>query len=201
MTAPRWAASAPHLAERIQAVYEREASFQADFVQVSTLKATGQATRAAGKVYFRKPGKMRWTYHFPVSQEIISDGKTLWVFQPHDNQVVISDAEKYLKSRASILFLAGAGKLASEFTVRDVPTPPDAPAGSTLELIPKEADPTVNRILIIADAKRGEVLETRVFDYLGNETRVRFSNPRFGRKLDDSLFSFQPPAGVDVIRQ
>ena len=37
---------------------------------------------ATGKAIFKKPGMMKWDYISPDTQQIVSDGKTIWIFQP-----------------------------------------------------------------------------------------------------------------------
>ncbi len=203
LAAPAQAAppAADQLVARIQKLYDTAGSYQADFAQTSTLKTTGQKTEASGKVVFKKPGKMRWIYEKPIDQELISDGKTLWIVQPDDKQAVRSDAEKYLKNRASITFLAGKGRLTDEFTVALGAAPAGAGEGTPLVLTPKQPDPTVSKVVLIADAKTGAVRETWVYDFLGNVTRVQFQNPVHGKKVDEKQFSYTPPKGFDVIEQ
>ena len=195
------AESAEQLTERVQRVYDKVPSYVADFQQESVLKMTGQASSAKGKVSFKKPGKMRWDYLTPVPQEIVSDGKTLWIYQPNDKQVLVSSAEKFLKNRASITFLAGKGRLQDEFNVKIGKAPDPAIAGTVLELIPKQPDASASRVLLIVDPKTALVTETWVYDFLGNATRVRFTNAETGRKLIDAKFVFTPPPGIDIIKQ
>jgi outer membrane lipoprotein carrier protein len=201
LAATAHAETAEQLANRVQGVYDKVPSYMADFQQESILKATGQSSAAKGKVAFKKPGKMRWDYESPVSQAIISDGKTLWIYQPNDRQVLVSNAEKFLKNRASITFLAGKGKLTEEFNVKLGKAPEAGVPGTVLELIPKQPDASVSRVLLIVDPKTALVTETWVYDFLNNATRVRFTNAETGRKLNDALFVFTAPPGIDVIKQ
>ena len=55
------------------------ADFTASFSQESTLKALDITDTAAGKVWFKHPGMMRWEYEHPEKYAIISDGKNLWI--------------------------------------------------------------------------------------------------------------------------
>ena len=54
--------------------------------------------KGEGKVYFKKKGMMRWDYQVP-NQKLISNGQTLWYYQPEENQVFVSDVSKVLKER------------------------------------------------------------------------------------------------------
>lgn len=192
--------TAEALAERVQKLYETVPSYSAEFVQTSHLRTTGQSMEAKGTVAFKKPGKMRWVYETPMKQEIISDGETLWVYQPEDKQVMVSEAERFLKSRASITFLAGQGDLKEEFNLSLGEAPDGAAEGPVLELTPKQEDPTVARVLLIVDPKASTVVESWVYDFMGNATSVRFLNPETGITLDDEQFTFEPPRGTDIIQ-
>ena len=192
--------TAEELAARVQKLYETVPSYSAEFVQTSHLRTTGQAMEARGTVAFKKPGKMRWVYETPMKQEIISDGETLWLYQPEDNQVMVSEAERFLKSRASITFLAGQGSLTEEFEVSLGEAPEGAAEGPVLELSPREEDPTVARVLLVVDDKASTVVESWVYDFMGNATSVRFIDPETGVTLDDEQFTFEAPRGTDVIQ-
>jgi outer membrane lipoprotein carrier protein len=197
---PARADEAQDLVKKVQRVYDNVPSFSADFEQATLSKMFGGAQQAAGKVVFKKPGKMRWTYLSPVTQEIISDGKSFWFYAPADKQVQVGDAGGFLKNRASITFLAGKGQLSAEFNVAIGKAPEGAAPGTVLELTPKVEDPTAAKVLLIVDPKTGLVNETWVFDFAKNATRVRFTNADTKRKLKDDLFTFQVPPGVDIVK-
>jgi outer membrane lipoprotein-sorting protein len=48
--------------------------------------------------------------------------------------------------------------------------------------------------------KTYNVLQVMTLDYYGNENRIDLINFAFDVDMDDSLFSFTIPPGVDVIR-
>ena len=55
--------SAEDIARRIQKFYKKTEDYQASFKQVYTDLAAGEEKVSWGKVYFKKPGKMRWDYY------------------------------------------------------------------------------------------------------------------------------------------
>src|SRR5205085_9079615 len=71
---------------KLQARYDTTSAFRADFAQRTAVASVGDSDVAKGTVAFRKPGKMRWNYREPDEQQIISDGTTLWIYQPADQQ-------------------------------------------------------------------------------------------------------------------
>ena len=98
----------------IQNRYEKTNDIEADFTQEYINKLIKQPTQGTGKVYFKKKGMMRWDYTTP-HQNLISDGHTLWFYQPDDKQVLVSSLSNVLKEKTPLAFLAGEGDLNRDF--------------------------------------------------------------------------------------
>ena len=67
--------------------------------------------------------KFRFDYYRPTKQEIVCDGRTLWIYLPENRQVIQSDvAEFFEPSRANsasdrgINFLQGLGRISKDFS-------------------------------------------------------------------------------------
>ena len=182
---------------KIQEQYERHADFKADFVQEATIKSLGKKQQAEGIVYFKKPGKMHWMYSKPTKQQIVSDGKTLWNYQPENKQVVVTRVSQAFQSKTPSTFLAGLGNLKQDFQARFARDP--APGSSySLELTPIEAQGGLEKLFLLADPKSFHILQARIQDAMGNTTQISFSKITFNNNLADSLFTFTPPNGVEV---
>ena len=82
--------------DALEATYGTMTDLRADFTQVARNKSLGQDVKAAGTVYLKKGGKLRWEYTSPAPQQIVSDGTHLWVYTPELNQVNKGDAPKAL---------------------------------------------------------------------------------------------------------
>src|SRR5262249_5617746 len=76
------------IVDRTQARYDTTKNFVASFSQELHVASGAQVVRSAGKVYFAKPGRMRWEYTAPEPQTIVGDGTFLWFDQPKDQQVL-----------------------------------------------------------------------------------------------------------------
>jgi len=182
---------------KIQEQYEKHADFKADFGQEALLKSLGKKQQAEGVVYFKKPGKMHWMYNKPTKQQIISDGKTLWNYQPENKQVIVSRVAQAFQSKTPSTFLAGLGNLKKDFQARFLQDPAPG-AGYSLELTPLEAQGGVEKLFLVADPKNFNILQARIQDAMGNTTQITFSKIAFNNNLADSLFTFTPPKGVEV---
>ncbi|MFQ5737307.1 MAG: outer membrane lipoprotein carrier protein LolA, partial [Thermodesulfobacteriota bacterium] len=148
------------------------------------------------KVYLKKPGKMRWDYREPVKDEIVSNGKTVWVYQPDLNQVISRPADAAASGIATD-FLSGIGDLEKDFDIRLAAQDTET---WTLELTPRTPQPNLKKLLMDVDKKSMLAVKTRVFDHFGNETQVSFNDIKINNALTDLMFEFIPPEGASVIR-
>jgi len=182
---------------KVQEQYEMHSDFKASFLQESIIKSLGKKQQAEGVVYFKKPGKMRWVYRQPTQQEIISDGKSLWTYRPEDNQVIVARMPQAFQSKAPTTFLAGIGNLKRDFQARFFKEPSSGKDYS-LELIPLEAQGSLEKLFLIVERETFKILQAKVQDVMGNVTQMNFSKIQFDNHLSDSLFTFTPPKGVEV---
>jgi outer membrane lipoprotein carrier protein len=195
-----WAQSLEEVVGRIESTYGRIQDLRADFSQVSHNKSLGQDIKAEGTVFLKRGGKMRWDYASPSPQQIVSDGKFLWVYTPELNQVNKGEAPKALAGPAGS-FLAGLGKLREEFTVRFLnPANRTDPSGRpVLDLAPKSPTPFLSRLVLTVDPKDHVVRQAVIYDQLQNTVTMTFNKIATNSGLPDSLFVFTPPAGAAVV--
>ena len=60
--------------KRLQARYEKTKDLQADFTQKTTIEGFERPMTSSGKVYIKKPGRLRWNYLDPSTEESMSIG-------------------------------------------------------------------------------------------------------------------------------
>src|SRR5256886_14473714 len=70
----------------VETAYGRMTDLRAEFTQTAFNKSLNQTIPAQGTVYLKKGGKLRWEYTEPTPQEIVSDGKKLWVYTPRSEE-------------------------------------------------------------------------------------------------------------------
>ena len=105
--------SAATVVARVQKYYDATKDLRAKFEQ--QLESASRApSKASGEVLLKKPGKMRWDYAKPDKKLMVSDGATLWVYEPEDEQAYKQDL-KGNALPAQVSFLLGEGKLDKEF--------------------------------------------------------------------------------------
>jgi outer membrane lipoprotein carrier protein len=184
----------------IQDRYEKTNDFEANFIQEYIGKVMRQPNKGEGKVYFKKKGMMRWDYNVP-NQKLISDGHTLWYYQPEEKQVLISDVSRVLKEKTPLAFLAGEGNLGRDFKLLNLNESVSQKEDNyVVELAPKEPLATLSKLILTVDKKSYTVLQADVFDGLGNVTRTRFIEIKTNVGLSNSFFHFTIPPGTEIIK-
>lgn len=194
--------------------------FEAEFSQESRIVSLDRAQRGRGQVWFKFGGvsaeglplaRFRWEYRLPTEQVMVSDGKTLWVYLPENNQVIESDLEFALREQPEnpVSFLTGLGNLSRDFVIRWAAPSRDAAGNYVLELEPRRASELIARLVIVVDQKAVgatdaaqifPILSTSVSDPGGNLTTIEFRSVRINRNPAASVFAFTPPEGVDLVR-
>jgi outer membrane lipoprotein carrier protein len=180
--------------ERLQRHYRSTNSFSAKFSEeVATVGAPKR--QRAGAVSFRKPGRMRWDFETPDKQTIVSDGETLYSYDPELNQVVETPLKQALKSSSATSFLLGIGNINRDFKAAFAkpPTP-----GGPVDLI-LDAKTGGYKIEVGLDPKSYNLMTLTLTDQLGDVTRIDFSDVHDNVELPDSVFAFKAPAGADVV--
>jgi outer membrane lipoprotein-sorting protein len=75
----------------------------------------------------------------------------------------------------------------------------ETPETYQLRLTPTKDPEAIGLLDLTVNAKTFDIQQAIVTDPLGNVTRLRFSNIDRSAPLEDSLFHFTVPPGVDVI--
>jgi outer membrane lipoprotein carrier protein len=195
-----FSATGEEVLSEIQSRYENTNDFEANFLQEFVGKVMKKSQKGEGKVYFKKKGMMRWDYRVP-NQKLISNGQTLWFYQPEENQVYVSDISKVIKERTPLAFLAGEGNLSRDFNLLNFNESVSQKEDNyILQLTPKEPYPALSKLGLTVDKKTYHILQTDVFDGLGNVTRTRFLDIKTNTNLPDSLFQFTIPSGAEVLK-
>jgi len=183
---------------KIQDVYEKTDDFTSSFSQETTIKSLKKTERESGVVYFKKPRKMRWVYSKPKSKELVIGPRKAWLYIAEDRLAYVQDSEGLLRSKVTIKFMSGIGKLAEDFDIRYA-EPGKKEGPYRLELKPKAYVEGIEKLFMTVNRENYQITSVLLTDVYGNVTKTTFSNTEFNRNLPDSLFTFKPPAGVDVI--
>jgi outer membrane lipoprotein carrier protein len=181
--------------DRIQDHYRHTTSFSAKFTDEITGMG-GTRRKRTGRVFYKRPGKMRWEFDPPQIETVVANGHKLYDYQPDLNQVIEMPTERAFKSAAPLAFLLGMGDIRRDFN-SSLLSPAKSDPLLWVLLVPKSGG---DRIEMGLDPATYDLMAVRVTDAMGNTTSIRFSAVRTNLQLADSLFNFAVPPGTDVVQ-
>lgn len=169
---------------------------QGSFAQtVTDKKGPVAGADASGKFVFERPGKFVWDTVKPYPQTIVSDAKTVYVWDPDLNQVTVRKLTEAMSSTpAAVLF--GEGDLEKTFKLTDMPS---SDGLSWVSAEPRVEDITYKRFEIGFDGK-GLLAAMRLFDHFGQTVTLTFTGVKTNAKVNETLFEFRIPQGADVLQ-
>ena len=171
--------------------------FSVAFFQESMLKAMQISDTAEGRLTVKKPNKMRWEYILPDPQTIITDGKSMWIHRPADNQVMVGQAPAFFGDGKGVGFLSDIRQIRKGFRVEAIPN--KVKRHYRLKLVPKRPTPDIAEIFLWVAKTSFQVDQVVTFNSYGDETKISLNTYKFNLDPKDSLFSFVIPDGADIV--
>lgn len=169
--------------------------YQARFTQVTVDEEKKPVQESSGNLWIERPGKFRWNYSTPFEQQIVGDGKQVWVYDIELKQVAVRGMQGVLGATPAIL-LAGKGNLETVFTIKDLGREGEL---DWVQLKPKKKDGGFEDLRI--GFNKGKIRHLEMLDGFGQTTRVTLHDAQENAVLGADKFNFKPPAGVDVITE
>ena len=194
--APEQEPTLSRILERVEQRYDVP-GFSANFFQLAAIKAMDISDEATGKIFVKRPGKMRWEYEKPDRQIIITNGRQLWVYRPEDNQVMIGKSPTFFGDGKGAGFLADIKVLRRKFEISLIERKDDR--FHILKLVPLETVADIATIHLYISRTTFDIKRVVTFNVYGDETRIDLLNSQFRIVPKDALFDFSIPAGVDVL--
>lgn len=185
---------------RVSRAYAAVRSLCADFRQEVPLQNVGIVRKAAGRLCFERPLKMRWDYREPDTQLFLSDGEFFYFRPPGSPQVFRRRVdERALGGKVPLLLMFGAGELSDFFSVRDA-VPLEGGDAIVLRLLPKEeVESEVRRVDLVVGAADGLIREVHLYDRLGGANHLFLDNTTIDPALPPGVFRFRSAPGVEVV--
>jgi outer membrane lipoprotein carrier protein len=144
-----------------------------------------------------KPGKLRWKTEGVYEQLVISDGKSLWIYDADLEQVSIKDMDNRLSETPALLLGGDVSAIDNDFNITQ------APSDNTLLFIlqPKDSSQLFDSLELSFNKldKDQPLTQMIIRDASGQITDISFTNVSRNPKLGLNIFTFEIPKGVDVI--
>ena len=190
-------AKADAASDKLLTFFSETQTMRAEFVQTIQSKDKKIPDENRGVLTMQRPGKFVWDYQYPYQQQIIADGKQLWIYDVDLDQAIVKPLDMVLGDTPAVL-LSDTTSITERFKVEQTPELKGDTGLDWLRLTPKKSDIGFEQILLAF--KGTDLQEMHLTDAFGQVTRLVFSNLEKNPKIDASLFNFVPPDGVDVIR-
>ena len=179
------------LIERLEATD----SLQAHFEQTTYAEGQMRGERSAGRMLVSRPLKFAWLVEEPYEQQVISDGQTLWVYEPDLMQATYQPVTDQIQQSPAMILAQPRQALSQRY---DIVEASDKEL-TAYRLYPEDPNALFSTMTLLFES--GVISEIRLTDNLGQDTRISLSEVRVGEPLDSTLFDFEPPPGTDVFEQ
>jgi len=169
-------------------------SMRAGFIQ-TVIDSNGTVVdESEGLMSMQRPGRFRWDYRLPYEQQIITNGKLLWIYEPDLDQVTIKPYEAGVGETPALL-LSGDASVFDSFKVSQLDI-----TGSEYDwllLEPLDQESVYESIQIGFDKSGLKIV--RFSDDFGHHTQLEFVDIEANIALDKNTFEFAEPEGVEII--
>ena len=191
--------------KQLQARYEKTKDLQADFTQKTLIEGFERPIMSSGKVYIKKPGRLRWNYLDPSVEDIYVNRDDVKVYVPEHKQVLVGKLTQMAASKAPLELLLGAAKLDESFNIEPTPGKGRGVGGiRLLTLLPKsqegEVRRSLQRIVLEVFPKTYFIRTISLYELSGNVASFEFSSLQPNTGLGDALFNLKLPDGVEVVK-
>lgn len=173
--------------------YNNTHSVHANFYQLVTDKQGRKVQEVYGEMQLKRPNKFKWDYNKPYEQQIISDGKQVWLYDTELSQVTVRAIDKALGSSPAAL-LAGDDSLDKGFKLSNLDRKDN---NQWVSAEPVVRDTGFEKILL--GFNDNKLQEMELIDSFGHKTQIVFSEVEVNPAINNKTFLFKPPKGVDVV--
>lgn len=172
--------------KRVESYLSSISSVVSDFGQLSA-----DGTKATGKFFLKRPGKMRWQYNPPTPVLLVSNGKVVTYYDAGLDQVTYVGVDDTLAGfiAQKDIRLESASTHLTNFEV--------ANDGTIRATVVQKKKPTEGSLTLEFGDKPLQIKGMTTVDAAGSRTVVTFTNLQFGPVIDDKLFTFDDPRGVN----
>jgi chaperone LolA len=189
-----WSTTSEQLALQVEKKYRSLATLSMDFVKITRSEIFETKSRTKGRMILKNPDKFKIQTE---DETIVCDGEFVWSYSVENQQVIKNEVERsqslfkpneYLSNFQAEYFpqLAGEEKV-------------DGTGCYKLSLSPKKEEVFIKKMNIWVDKKSQLARKLEYTDANENEVTLIFHHIDTNRKIKDSEFVFQTPAGVEEV--
>lgn len=173
-------------------------SYDASFKQLIKDEQGKTLQNSEGKLYVKRPGRFYWKSEYPDELLVVADGKVIWTYDIELEQIIKQDQNNSMGASPAALLAGEVVDLDKEYDIVMLsPSQCKGNIDNCYKLTPKEQQSQFKTIKIgFHDSKLAMIY---MQDGLEQTISTDFTKVKMNNTIDDGLFNFTPPEGVDVI--
>ncbi|MFL6386015.1 MAG: LolA family protein [Terriglobales bacterium] len=178
--------------------YNHLKTFKASFTEI--YQGDGISRTESGTLWLKKPSRMRWEYHVPREKLFLIDSQTAYFYITGDRQAKKTPAKNLDDLRSPLRYLLGKTKLEKELDGLSLaPDLNPLQAGDVvIRGVPKIMKDRISEVVLEVSPSH-QIHRIVIHGVDSTITDFRFSQIEENVPVQDSLFRFTPPPGVDTI--
>jgi len=188
------------IAEKVDQRYNHMQTLQAQFAE--TYSGAGMTRKESGTLELKKPGRMRWDYEQPRPKMFVTDGSIAWFYVPGEKQARRAPVKQIEDLRSPLRYLLGKSRLEKEFMGLAIAADaqPVNAGDIVLRGVPKAMKDQVSEVVLeVSPAHQIHRIVLHGAD--STVTDFRFSQIEENVPVQDTLFRFIPPPGVEILEE
>lgn len=179
-----WATPSSDLQSRLSQVN----SFHARFTQTVTTVDGASVQDGEGELWVKRPNLFNWHMISPDESVLVSDGRTLWFYNPFVEQVTATWLDKATTNTPFMLITRNDEREWQQYNVSQ--------SGDSFDLTPKNRKNNLKRFSITVTSN-GTINGFTAVEQDGQRSVYRLKSQQNGA-VDASKFTFTPPKGVTL---
>ncbi|MDR7341786.1 outer membrane lipoprotein carrier protein [Pantoea alhagi] len=172
----------------LQQRLDKVSSFHASFNQKVTDTSGSNVQEGEGELWVKRPNLFNWHMTAPDESVIISDGKTLWFYNPFVEQVSATWLNSATSNTPFMLIARNQGSDWKQYNVKQ--------QGDNFELTPKTDAGNLKQFVINVSGN-GTINQFSAIEQDGQRSSYVLKSQNNGPVSADK-FTFTPPKGVTV---
>jgi len=169
-------------------------TIQADVEQLILSQDGRQIQALQAELIMQKPDRLYWHVTEPYEELMISDGESLWYYEPDLEQVSIQDFPQDVENNPILLLNDDLQALAEAYEVSMGYVDEDV---RQYVLLPLTASSSYKRFSMTFSGS--DLLQMQFESSVGQLTSFSFTNIINNAAIDPAMFSFALPADIEVI--
>ncbi len=179
--------------EKLETFIQNLDSFEASFEQTLYGADSTELQTSEGTIKLKRPARFVWKYSSPEPQLILGDGERIWLYDEDLEQVTVNPIDERING-TPLQLLMQAVPLSEGFDIESLGL---SEGIDWFGLTPLSQSSDFEEVFIGLQGDAIAAMELR--DSFGQATQIRLDNFKSDVQLDDALFVFDVPEGVDVI--